>query len=244
MLDLLIENIHARTEDTEILKGVNLNVSAGEVVAVMGPNGSGKSTLAYVIMGHPAYEVTHGSIVWNDSDVLKLKPEERAKAGIFLSFQNPPEIAGVSIGNFLRLSYNAIHTPQLSVKEFISLLRVTCERLAIPLEFTTRSVNEGFSGGERKRVELLQLAILRPHLAILDEIDSGLDIDGLKMVGSTIEVIRRENPQMSLLLITHYQRLLDVIPPHRVLIMKHGKVVKESDISVLSKIEQQGYHAF
>lgn len=244
MPELIIKNLHARTEDTEILRGIDITVKPGEVVALMGPNGSGKSTLANLILGHPVYAVTEGSITWGNHDVLQLKPEERAKAGLFLSFQNPPEIAGVSIGNFLRLSYNATHSPQVGVKEFISLLRNTCELLNIPLEFTTRSVNEGFSGGERKRTELLQLAVLKPQLAILDEIDSGLDIDGLKMVGSTIAAIREQNLEMSLLLITHYQRLLDVIPADRVLVMKEGRIVQEGDMSVLHRIEQEGYHAF
>jgi len=241
---LSIQNLKARIDETEILHGVTCSIQPGEVVALMGPNGSGKSTLAHILMGHPAYEVTAGSVQWDNQDLLSLKPEERAKAGLFLSFQNPQEIAGVTIGNFLRLAYNATHAEPYGVHEFIAILKEKSALLGLPPEFILRSVNDGFSGGEKKRAELLQLAVLQPKLAILDELDSGLDIDGLKMVGQALSTIRAQQPEMSLLLITHYQRLLDVIPVDRILVMRQGKIVHEGDTTVVSVIEQKGYQAF
>jgi len=244
MPHLSITNLHATVEDTPILNGVTLQVREGETVAIMGPNGSGKSTLANVLMGHPAYTVTAGQVTWDGQDVLALKPEERARAGMFLSFQHPQEIAGVSAGNFIRLAYNSLHTPALDVRALVERLKETAARLSLPFDMITRSVNEGFSGGEKKRLELLQLALLKPRLAILDELDSGLDIDGLKLVGSAIADLRAALPETSLILITHYQRLLNVVPADRVLIMRQGQIITEGNMALLAEIEQSGYQAF
>lgn len=238
---LEITDLQVRIDKKPILKGVSLAVAEGEVVALMGPNGSGKSTLANVLMGHPAYEVTQGSVTYNTQDVLAMKPEERAKAGIFLSFQYPHEVAGVTIGNFLRLAYNATRPSPLSVPDFITLLKAKMALLHMPPEFMTRSVNEGFSGGEKKRAEMLQLAVLEPSLAILDETDSGLDIDALRIVGEAVQAVRQHKPDMSILLITHYQRILQHLPADRVIVMREGKIVKEGDQAVLEQIEQHGY---
>lgn len=238
---LEITDLQVRIDKKPILKGVSLAVAEGEVVALMGPNGSGKSTLANVLMGHPAYEVTQGSVTYNTQDVLAMKPEERAKAGIFLSFQYPHEVAGVTIGNFLRLAYNATRPSPLSVPDFITLLKAKMALLKMPAEFMTRSVNEGFSGGEKKRAEMLQLAVLEPSLAILDETDSGLDIDALRIVGEAVQAVRQHKPGMSILLITHYQRILKHIPADRVIVMREGTIVRQGGAEVLAHIEQHGY---
>lgn len=236
-----IKNLYVSTENKPILHGTNLTVAPGEIVALMGPNGSGKSTLANVLMGHPGYQVTAGSVTYNGADVIAMKPEERAAAGIFLSFQYPQEVAGVSIGSFLRLAYNSTHSEKIAVKDFVSLLKEKMQLLQMPLEFMTRSVNEGFSGGEKKRAEMLQLAILEPTLAILDETDSGLDIDALKIVAAAVHEIREKNPAMSVLLITHYQRMLQYLPADRVAIMRAGKIITEGGMELLDTIERQGY---
>lgn len=238
---LAINNLRVKTENTEILHGVNLTVDRGQVVALMGPNGSGKSTLANTLLGHPAYEITQGKITYNNQDITELKPEERAQAGLFLSFQYPQEIAGVTIGNFLRLAYNATHTPALPIPAFIRLLKTKMDLLHMPHEVMTRSVNEGFSGGEKKRAEMLQLAVLEPKLAILDETDSGLDIDSLKIVAEAVNTIKQEQPTMAILIITHYQRILDHLPADRIAVMRAGTIIKEGDLSLLATIERDGY---
>lgn len=241
---LNITNLHATAEAAVILNGVNLTIKQGEVVALMGPNGSGKSTLANVLMGHPSYTITQGSVTYRGRDVLALKPEERAKRGLFLSFQYPQEVAGVTIGNFLRLAYNATHTPSLDVAAFLVLLKKKMDVLQMPHEFITRSVNEGMSGGEKKRGEMLQLAILEPRLAILDETDSGLDIDALQTVAQTVQALRQEHTTMSILLITHYQRILRYLPADRVAVMKKGKIVREGEQDLIQHIEEHGYRSF
>lgn len=240
---LEIKNLHAEAQGTSILHGVDLSVNVGEVVALMGPNGSGKSTLANALMGHPSYKITQGSCTYHDRDLLALKPEERAKQGLFLSFQYPQEVAGVTIGNFLRLAYNATHKKQLAVVELLTLLKEKMDSLQIPHEFITRSVNEGFSGGEKKRCEMLQLVVLEPRLAILDETDSGLDIDALKTVAQAVMMLRRENKEMSVLLITHYQRILQYLPADRVAVMKKGRIVAEGKDELIQRVEQRGYRS-
>lgn len=238
---LTITNLHVSTENQPILRGVNLAVSAGEVVALMGPNGSGKSTLANTMLGHPAYEVTQGQIMYDGQDITHLKPEERSRAGLFLSFQYPPDIAGVTIGNFLRLAYNSIHQPALSVPEFIKILKAKMDLLRLPHDFMTRPVNEGFSGGEKKRAEMLQLAVLAPKLAVLDETDSGLDIDALKIVAAAGQTMRQEQPGLAILIITHYQRILNYLPADRIAVMRDGTIIKEGDHTLLAAIEREGY---
>lgn len=238
---LKISGLRVKTENTEILHGINLTVRAGEVVALMGPNGSGKSTLANTLLGHPAYEVTQGKIIYDGKNITRLKPEERAQAGLFLSFQYPPEIAGVTIGNFLRLAYNSSHQPVLSVPDFIKRLKAKMDRLHMPHDFMTRSVNEGFSGGEKKRAETLQLAVLEPKLAVLDETDSGLDIDSLKIVAEAVNAIKKERPDMAILIITHYQRILNYLPANRIAVMRAGTIIKEGDHALLATIERSGY---
>lgn len=238
---LEIKNLYAKTENTSILHGTNLAINTGEVVALMGPNGSGKSTLAHVLMGHPLYEVTQGGVVYRGQDLLTLKPEQRAARGIFLSFQYPQEIAGVTVGNFLRLAYNATHREPLGVAAFLVLLRQKMDMLRMPHDFMTRSVNEGFSGGEKKRGEMLQLAVLEPRLAILDETDSGLDVDALRIVGQAVTTMQRQNEKMSVLLITHYQRILKYIPADRVAVMKKGKVVAQGQAELIEQVERDGF---
>lgn len=238
---LEIKNLYAKTGNTTILHGINLAINTGEVVALMGPNGSGKSTLAHVLMGHPLYEVTRGGVVYRGQDLLTFKPEQRAAQGIFLSFQYPQEVAGVTIGNFLRLAYNATHHEPLGVADFLALLRQKMDMLRIPHDFMTRSVNEGFSGGEKKRGEMLQLAVLEPRLAILDETDSGLDVDALRIVGQAVTTMQRQNETMSVLLITHYQRILKYIPADRVAVMKKGKVVAQGKSELIQHVERDGF---
>lgn len=238
---LAITNLHATTDQKEILRGIQLAIPAGSTIALLGPNGSGKSTLAQVLMGHPDYHVTQGQVEFNGVDLLALKPEARAHAGLFLAFQYPPVIAGVSIANFLRLAYNETHAEKLSVPAFIALLKQKMDLLKLPHEFMARSVNEGFSGGEKKRAEMLQLAVLEPKLAILDETDSGLDVDALKIVGHALQKIRTVNPTMSLLVITHHQRILDFIPPHRVTILHEGKIIREGGPEILASIATHGF---
>jgi Fe-S cluster assembly ATP-binding protein len=238
---LEVTNLKASAEGKEILRGVTLQVAVGEALVLMGPNGSGKSTLAHVLMGHPGYQVTEGYVTYQGQDLLSLKPEERAGQGLFLSFQYPQTIAGVTIGNFLRLAYNSTHAKKLGVKEFVVRLKEKMEQLSIPLEFMQRSVNEGMSGGEKKRLEMLQMLMLEPKLAILDETDSGLDVDALKIVAHAAVATRAARPDFSLLVITHYQRLLDYLPVERVAVMRQGKVITEGSVDLLQTIEREGY---
>ncbi len=238
---LEVNNLQVEVEKKPILRGVDLTVSPGEVVALMGPNGSGKSTLAHVLMGHPEYQVTGGNVLFDNQDLLEMSPEERAKAGLFLSFQYPQTIAGVSLGNFLRLSYGAVQGKNVPVGEFLLLLKEKLKLLSMSEDFIMRPVNEGFSGGEKKRAEILQLALLTPRLAVLDETDSGLDIDALKIVGSAVQKVKEAMPDMAILLITHYQRMLDYVSPDRIVIMRQGKVVREGKGEMVQAIEAGGY---
>jgi Fe-S cluster assembly ATP-binding protein len=244
-MQLKIKNLKAKMGETEILRGVDLEVREGEVVALMGPNGSGKSTLAQVIMGQPAYEVTAGAVEYEGQDLLALKPEERARAGVFLAWQYPQTIAGVSIGHFLRLAYQAKTGEKIAAREFVLWLKEKLDLVGLPKEMMRRNVNEGLSGGEKKRVEMLQLAVLSPRLAILDETDSGLDMDALKAVAQAVRTIRTAQPGMSLLVITHYSRLLDYLPADRVAVMQQGRIVAEGgQAETLRTIEEEGYKAF
>lgn len=238
-----ITNLHARVEGKEILKGVNLAVKDGEVHTIMGPNGSGKSTLAYVLAGHPRYEVTEGAIEFNGQNIVSAKPEERARLGLFLAFQYPLEIAGVSIANALRLAYNSVAEaqggPALGVKEFRDLLSDKLAELSMEPDFAERALNEDFSGGEKKKCEILQAAILDPKLLILDETDSGLDIDALRIVSEGINKLRR--PDKAVLLITHYQRILQYVQPDFVHVFIEGKIVKSGGRELAEELEKRGY---
>jgi Fe-S cluster assembly ATP-binding protein len=240
---LEIKNLHARYEDTEILKGINLHVAAGEVHAIMGPNGSGKSTLAHVIAGHEDYEVTEGEIRYNGKDLLDLDIEERAAEGVFMAYQYPVEIAGVSNKYFLKSAMNSIRKYHgeavLGRGEFVAQLKENLERLGMDKNMMDRSVNEGFSGGEKKRNEILQMAMLQPKLAVLDETDSGLDIDALKIVADGVNSLR--SPERSTIVVTHYQRLLDYIVPDKVHVLAGGKIVRSGDKSLALELEDKGY---
>jgi len=240
--ELIIKDLHVSVEGQQILKGVNLIVKQGEVCALMGPNGSGKSTLAYTLMGHPKYTVDKGEAIYKGQNVLELAPDERAKLGLFLSFQYPQEIPGVSVSNFLRTAYNAVKPSQLSVPDFIKLLKEKMKLLKIDDAFARRYLNEGFSGGEKKRTEILQLAVLQPEMAILDETDSGLDIDSLKIVAEGVNSLL--NPKFGVLVITHYQRLLSYITPDKVHIMVKGKIVKSGGKELAHELEARGYDEY
>ncbi|MSR36415.1 MAG: Fe-S cluster assembly ATPase SufC [Gemmatimonadetes bacterium] len=242
---LRIENLQAKVADErlDILKGLDLEVLRGEVHAIMGPNGSGKSTLAKVLMGHPGYQVTGGRVLFEGKDLLELEPHERARAGIFLAFQYPVEIAGVSIANFLRTSMQARlgEGQELDLFDFQDLLLDRMKLLQVEPAFAERSVNDGFSGGEKKRNEILQMAVLKPKLALMDETDSGLDIDALKIVAEGVNALRREDPGMSVVMITHYQRLLDYIKPDIVHVMVDGRIVRSGGPEVALALEEEGY---
>ena len=229
-------------EDLEILNGVNLSIRSGEIHAIMGPNGSGKSTLAKALMGHPGYEVTGGSVSFKGEDLLELEPDERSQAGVFLAFQYPVEIPGVSIANFLRTAVQAHQgDEELDLFEFQDLLIEKMELLEMDPAFAERPVNDGFSGGEKKRNEILQMACLQPTLAIMDETDSGLDIDALQVVAHGVNKLREDNPEMSVLLITHYQRLLNYIQPDFVHVMVDGRIVQSGGPEVALQLEDEGY---
>lgn len=240
---LQIKNLHASVEGKQILKGVNLDIKAGEVHAVMGPNGSGKSTLASVLAGKEEYEVTDGEVLFDGKQLLELKPEERAREGLFLAFQYPVEIPGVSNMNFLKTALEEIRIskglPPLSSKEFLKLLKEKQALVELKASLINRSLNEGFSGGEKKRNEILQLAMLDPRLAILDETDSGLDIDALRIVASGVNKLRSENN--AFLIITHYQRLLEYIIPDVVHILHDGRIIKSGPKELALELEEKGY---
>lgn len=240
---LEINDLHASIEGKEILKGINLEINAGEVHAIMGPNGSGKSTLSSVLVGNPTYEVTHGTICFNGKDVLAMSPEERSREGMFLSFQYPVEIPGVSMVNFMRAAVNEHRKhkglPQLTASEFLKLMREKRAIVELDNKLANRSVNEGFSGGEKKRNEIFQMAMLEPTLSILDETDSGLDIDALRIVAEGVNKLK--TPETSVIVITHYQRLLDYIKPDIVHVLYKGRIVKTAGPELALELEEKGY---
>jgi len=240
---LEIKDLHAGIEGREILKGLTMNVNKGEVHAIMGPNGSGKSTLAKVLAGHPSYEVLSGEVVYEGENLLELDPDERARAGVFLAFQYPVEVPGVSNAQFLRLAYNEKmkHTgeEELDPLEFNDLLKERAKIVEMDSSFFKRSVNEGFSGGEKKRNEILQMAVLQPKLAVLDETDSGLDIDALRIVAEGVNKLR--NADKAIILVTHYQRLLNYIEPDFVHVLAGGKIVKQGGKELALELEEKGY---
>ena len=240
---LEIKGLKANVEDKEILRGIDLTVKAGEVHAVMGPNGSGKSTLAQVLAGHPAYEVTGGSVTYDGRDLMEMEPEERAQAGIFLAFQYPVEIPGVSNAYFLRAAYNEVRKAngqeEVDPLEFLEVVEAKSKLVQMDPEMLNRSVNVGFSGGEKKRNEILQMAVLEPKLAVLDETDSGLDIDALRIVADGVNALRA--PDRSTIVVTHYQRLLNYIVPDYVHVLAHGRIVKSGGKELALELEARGY---
>ncbi len=243
---LEIRNLHAMVDNKPILNGVDLAIDAGEVHAIMGPNGSGKSTLSYVLSGRDGYEVTDGEVLYDGQDLLAMNTDERAREGVFLAFQYPVEIPGVAGLTFLKTAANALRShrgeSELDAMDFLKFVRDKADALDISDDMLKRAVNEGFSGGEKKRMEILQMAILEPRFAILDETDSGLDIDALKVVSDGVNALR--GPERGMLLITHYQRLLDYIVPDRVHVLAHGRIVKSGDKSLALELEAKGYSEF
>jgi Fe-S cluster assembly ATP-binding protein len=240
---LLIKNLHARVEEKDILKGVNLEVKPGEVHAIMGPNGSGKSTLASVLAGRENYEITQGEVIYNGHDLLDMSPEDRAREGVFLAFQYPVEIPGVSNANFLKTAVNEIRKSKglepLDSKDFLIMMREKMKLVEMDKQMTARSVNEGFSGGEKKRNEIFQMAMLEPTLAVMDETDSGLDIDALRIVANGVNALR--DNKRSFIVITHYQRLLDYIIPDFVHVLYNGRIVKSGSKQLALELEEKGY---
>jgi Fe-S cluster assembly ATP-binding protein len=246
MADLEIINLHVRTEDREILRGVDLSIDRGEIHALMGPNGSGKSTLANTLLGHPSYEVTEGKILFKGQDITEAEPHERARSGLFLAFQYPVAIPGVSVANFLRMAINAKRTQSgtaeepIRVKEFGERLQHAIDLLDVDRAFTSRHLNDGFSGGEKKRAEILQMAMLSPDVAILDETDSGLDIDALRTVAEGVQRLHDEQG-LGALIITHYQRILHYVKPQFVHILMDGRIVLEGGVELVERLEREGY---
>ena len=240
--ELVIRNLHVTVERKEILKGINLTVQAGKVHAIMGPNGSGKSTLAYTLMGHPGYTVTNGEIFVDGENIVEMEPADRAKAGLFLAFQYPHSIPGVTMANFLRTAVNSIKGSPVPPREFRQKMQERMQLLKMSNEFGGRYVNEGFSGGEKKRAEILQMAMLEPKYAVLDETDSGLDIDALKIVADGVNALL--GPQLGVLVITHYQRLLNYIKPDFVHVLVNGRIVREGGPELALELEQTGYDQF
>ena len=236
---LEIKNLHASYEGKLILKGLNMKLEMGKVHALMGPNGSGKTTLSYVLMGHPKYKAESGGVFVDGKNILKMSPNERARKGLFLSFQNPVEISGVTIFSFLRQAYNSLKEKKMSLLEFRNLLKKKCKELGIDTEFLNRYLNQGFSGGEKKKAEILQMLVLNPKIVILDETDSGLDIDSLRVVAEGIKKFM--SPEKTILIITHYKRILDYVKPDRVSIISDGKIVAEGDSSLVAQLEEKGY---
>ena len=244
MADLEIKDLHVRTDEREILRGVDLEINRGEIHALMGPNGSGKSTLANTLLGHPSYEITEGSITFKGEDITEAEPHERAKAGLFLAFQYPVSIPGVSVANFLRMAINAkrdgVGGDPINVKEFRTQLHHAIELLDVDRAFTSRHLNDGFSGGEKKRAEILQMAMLAPDIAILDETDSGLDIDALRTVAEGVQRLHDEQG-LGALIITHYQRILHYVKPQFVHILMDGRIVLEGGVELVERLEREGY---
>jgi Fe-S cluster assembly ATP-binding protein len=245
MSDLVIKNLHVSIEDKEILKGVDLTIHQGKVHAVMGPNGTGKSTLAYTLMGHPNYTVTEGEIIFKDQNILDMDPDQRSRLGIFLAFQYPVSIPGVTVANFLRTAMNARRRAEnpddkgVPIPEFRRLVKTKMDMLKMDSTFAGRYLNDGFSGGEKKRAEILQMAVLKPEIAIMDETDSGLDIDALRIVSEGVNTLRGND--LGILLITHYQRILNYISPDFVHIMLDGRVVESGGADLALHLEEQGY---
>jgi Fe-S cluster assembly ATP-binding protein len=245
MSEMIVRDLHVNIAGREILKGVDLTVKQGEVHALMGPNGTGKSTLAYTLMGHPGYEVTKGEVIFKGVNILDLKPDERSRLGIFLAFQYPVAISGVSVANFLRTAINSRRKVEnstdkgISVPEFRKMLKERMDLLQMDYAFAGRYLNEGFSGGEKKRAEILQMAVLRPDITILDETDSGLDIDALRIVSEGVNTLR--GPEMGILVITHYQRILNYIKPEFVHIMLDGRIVESGNLELAMHLEEHGY---
>ncbi len=236
---LKIEDLHVEVDGKEILKGVNLEIKKGEVHALMGRNGSGKSTLSYALMGHPNYKITKGRIVYNGQEINELATDQRARLGLSLAFQYPVAIPGVSVSNFLRATTKAVRGQEVPIKEFRKELQAAMDKLGVPKEFLSRYVNDGFSGGEKKRLEILQMSMLKPSVAILDETDSGLDIDALKTVSSGINALA--TPETAILLITHYQRILNYVQPDFVHVFQEGRIVCSGGPELSKKLEEQGY---
>jgi Fe-S cluster assembly ATP-binding protein len=243
MADLEIRNLHVSAEGKEILKGLDLEVSRGEIHALMGPNGSGKSTLANTIMGHPGFEVTDGTIVFGGEDVTAAAPDERARMGLFMAFQYPVAIPGVTVTKFLRMALNAQREArgedQIKLKDFRRDTEAAMEMMKIPKEFSSRYLNDGFSGGEKKRMEILQMAMLKPRLAVLDETDSGLDIDALRTVADGVNSLA--GPDLGVLIITHYQRILHLVKPDFVHVIFEGRIVKQGGPELVEQLEKKGY---
>lgn len=239
MAKLVINDLHANVGNIKILKGVNLEINDGEVVALLGPNGHGKSTLINVIMGNPVYEVTSGSITFNGQDLLELSVDERARAGLFMAMQNPSEIPGVINADFIRAALNVRREKPVSPVELYRLIQKASDEMHMPIDLSERSLNDGFSGGEKKRNEILQMKLLKPELAMLDEIDSGLDVDGIKIVADQINNEKAQD--RSFLIISHYARLYELINPTRAIVMINGVVAVDGDIETIRKIDKEGY---
>ncbi len=249
--NLEVRDLHVKIEgeDREILKGINLILEAGKTHAIMGPNGSGKSTLAYTLAGHPRYEVTSGEVFYKGENILDLKPEERSRLGLFLAFQYPVAIAGVSVANFLRAAVNSHRTEEgrdpkqtaVPVAEFRKRMQQRMQLLEMAPDFARRYLNEGFSGGEKKRLEILQMAMLEPSMAVMDETDSGLDIDALRIVANGVNTVKQQRPEMGVLVITHYQRLLNYIKPDYVHVLMDGLIVREGGPELALELEEKGY---
>jgi Fe-S cluster assembly ATP-binding protein len=244
MAELKIENLHVNAGDKQILKGVDLCVRSGEIHALMGPNGSGKSTLANAVMGHPGLEVTEGRVIFDGEDITEADPDVRARAGLFMAFQYPVAVPGVTVAKYLRTVINAHREARgeasISLKDFRKTVEAAMELTNVPKAFSSRYLNDGFSGGEKKRMEILQLALQHPRLAVLDETDSGLDVDALKVVSAGVNAVREESP-MGVLIITHYQRILHLIKPTDVHVMFEGRIVKEGGPELVEQIEANGY---
>ena len=243
MADLEIKNLHVSIEDKQILKGLDLEVNKGEVHALMGPNGSGKSTLANAVMGHPSFEVDDGEINFGGEPITEAAPDERSRAGLFMAFQYPVSVPGVTVAKYLRMIVNAHREargePEIKIKDFARTTQEAMEMMEVPKEFSSRYLNEGFSGGEKKRMEMLQLALLKPTMAVLDETDSGLDIDALRTVAAGVN--RFAGPEMGVLIITHYQRILHLVEPDRVHVMYAGRIVKSGGPELVAELEERGY---
>jgi Fe-S cluster assembly ATP-binding protein len=244
MPELEIKNLHVAAGDKQILKGLDLSVRSGEVHALMGPNGSGKSTLANAIMGHPNFEITEGQVLFDGADITEAAPDERSRMGLFMAFQYPVSVPGVTVTKYLRMVMNAHRAArgeqEVSLREFRKTVEEAMELVNVPREFSSRYLNEGFSGGEKKRMEILQLALQRPAIAVLDETDSGLDIDALNVVAHGVNTVARE-ANMGVLIITHYQRILHMVEPQRVSVMFDGRIAKEGGPELVEQLEREGY---